>query len=85
MYFADYCCVEHEPKWGKSWRICYMDSKLGCDCALLCDDDIDLKFGRKVDCELACKSLNEAESEGEDISEMSDERFRFLITRYLQW
>ena len=80
MYFADYCRIESRPYLPLAWRILHGERWAVCH-----DDYSDLTFVRKIDCELACTSLNEAVSEGEDISEMSDERFRFLITRYLQW
>ena len=82
MYFADYCRIESRPDLPLAWRIVHDKPN---ERFALFHDDSDLKFGRKIDCELACKSLNEATAKGEDIGELSDERFRFLITRYLQW
>lgn len=79
MYFAKYCGIEGHP--GLAWRIIDRDD----DLALVNEDESEIKFARKIDCELACRSLNEAASAGEDILETSDERFGFLITRYLQW
>lgn len=81
MYFAKYCLLDEYPEFGLGWRITDMDDSL----TLVNDDDTDIKFARRIDCELACKSLNEAASAGEDILETSDERFGFLLTRYLQW
>lgn len=80
-YTPEYCELAEDPSLGWGWRV--NDSFDGMKIVL----GEDFKCLRKIDAEMACKSLNEAEANGEHFEDedLTDERFGYLLTRYFQW
>lgn len=82
MYYAVLCTVTDEPEDAEDrWRVTDEED----DCVVDKPDGSDLYFASEIDCQLACKSFNDAGMDWGELLELSDEEFGKLVTRYLRW
>lgn len=82
--FAAYGEIEDEPTWSKSWRISVdVDGER---LSYHADENKDIRFSRKVDCELAIKALvDNGIVTGEQLLHTPDSVWIPIAMSGLQW